>query len=323
MSLPEDVSTLTTPVVVVEESIVDANIAAMAGHLNGLGIAARPHAKTHKIVEIAEKQLDAGADGLTVATIGEAEAFAEAGLFDDGDVDVFIAYPLWLTASTAARLARLVRRVPVVIGVDSAEAAANAARRLADAGADPGSVRAMIEVDSGHRRSGAAVDEVVSVARVVAASGLPSAGVFTFPGHSYAPGARTTAAADEAAVLTRAAEALTAAGFPARVRSGGSSPSVAFADPGALTEARPGVYVFGDAQQWELGAVDAESIALTVHATVVSRHDGPEHRRVILDSGSKILGSDRPAWASGFARLLDHPDARVTAVSEHNATVEF
>jgi D-serine deaminase-like pyridoxal phosphate-dependent protein len=84
-----------------------------------------------------------------------------------------------------------------------------------------------------------------------------------------------------------------------------------------LTEVRPGVYVFGDAQQWELGTVAPETIALTVLATVVSRSPG----RIILDSGSKVLGADRGAYSTGFGRLLDYLDARITTLSEHHATV--
>ena len=52
-------------------------------------------------------------------------------------------------------------------------------------------------------------------------------------------------------------------------------------------------------------------------ATVVGRY--PD--RVVLDAGSKVLGADRSAWATGFGRLLDHPHARITALSEHHATV--
>jgi D-serine deaminase-like pyridoxal phosphate-dependent protein len=99
--------------------------------------------------------------------------------------------------------------------------------------------------------------------------------------------------------------------------SGGSTPSLEFADSSVLTEARPGVYVFGDAQQWELGSCPPERISLTALATVVSR--SPDH--LILDAGSKVLGADRGAYSSGFGRLLDHPDARITALSEHHATV--
>jgi D-serine deaminase-like pyridoxal phosphate-dependent protein len=200
------------------------------------------------------------------------------------------------------------------------ESISNTASLLGSAKAE---VEVLIEIDSGHHRSGTGARRAVEIAEALADAGMRLGGVFTFPGHSYGPGAAGGAAADEVTTLSAAAEALTAAGFEVPRRSGGSTPSALLTDGAGLTEARPGVYVFGDAQQWELGRIPADQISLTVAATVVSRHDdaaeGP--RRVVLDSGSKVLGGDRPAWATGFARLLDHPDARITALSEHHATV--
>ncbi|GEE00291.1 hypothetical protein nbrc107696_07370 [Gordonia spumicola] len=304
-----------TPTVIVDVDVVDRNIAAMAAAMTAKGVALRPHAKTHKIVEIARKQIGAGATGLTVATIGEAEVFADAGIDD-----VFIAYPLWLTRSSAHRLAALAARIDVSFGIDSVEAAVAAGRLLGDAASN---VEVVIELDSGHHRTGVRPDEVVAVANAATDAGLRVSGVFTFPGHSYGPDAQAAAAAQEAKTLRRAADLLTKAGFRVDVRSGGSTPSALLVDSDVVTESRPGVYVFGDAQQWELGRVSADDIALTVLATVVGRYDRPGDRRIVLDSGSKILGSDRPAWATGFARLIDYPDARVTALSEHHATVEF
>jgi D-serine deaminase-like pyridoxal phosphate-dependent protein len=133
------------------------------------------------------------------------------------------------------------------------------------------------------------------------------------------------AAAQEQNALKQAAEALGAAGFQAGRRSGGSTPTALLTEGSSATEVRPGVYVFGDAQQLELGRCALEDIALTVAATVVSHHSTAPGTQphFILDAGSKILGSDRPAWASGFGRLLDHPGARITALSEHHATVEW
>ena len=107
---------------------------------------------------------------------------------------------------------------------------------------------------------------------------------------------------------------MTAAGIVPRTTRGGSTPSLAATGEG-LTETRPGVYVFNDAQQWELGACVPEQIALTCHATVVSHAGG----RLVLDAGSKVLGADKAAWASGFGRLLDHPQARIVLLSEHHA----
>jgi D-serine deaminase-like pyridoxal phosphate-dependent protein len=86
-----------------------------------------------------------------------------------------------------------------------------------------------------------------------------------------------------------------------------------------LNELRPGVYVFGDAQQVELGTIWFDQVALTVAATVVSHAGG----RVITNAGSKVLGADRAPWASGYGRVLDEPDARIVALSEHHSTIEW
>lgn len=287
-----------TPVVRIDFDRLRANIASMAAS----EIPLRPHVKTHKILEIARLQLAAGARGLTVATVGEAEVFA------DVTDDIFIAYPLWADD----RLAALSRRVSLTVGCDSIEAASRLS--LIDA-----PVPLLIEVDSGHHRSGVPVGEVDALARRILDLGLEVRGAFTFPGHSYQPG--QTAASDEAAALSQAGEILRELGIRDPILSGGSTPSARAADPAVLTELRPGVYVFNDAQQLELGTCGWEDIALTVRATVVSRR--VDLHQVILDAGSKILGSDRPAWASGFGRIMGVPDARVTAVSEHHGTVAW
>ncbi|WP_457971931.1 alanine racemase [Arthrobacter sp. D1-17] len=325
---------ITTPEVMIDVDILDRNIARMAAVAQARGLRLRPHAKTHKVLEIAERQLAAGAVGLTVATIGEAEVFATAGV-----ADIFIAYPLWVTASQAARLRKLAETSRVAVGVDSAESAAFMGGNL---GAGAGRVSVLVELDSGHHRSGVRPEDAAAVARAAAAAGLDVAGVFTFPGHSYAPGMPMAAARQEDEALRRGADELAAAGFTVRTVSGGSTPTASLdggashngsASPGggasldstAVTELRPGVYVFGDAQQFELGRCETADIALTVASTVVSHHrTAPgEPGRFIIDAGSKVLGSDRPAWASGYGRLLDHPDARITALSEHHATVEW
>ena len=310
--IPDEVD---TPDVLIDRDVLERNIARMAAAVRERGLLLRPHAKTHKVPEIAALQLAAGAAGLTVATLGEAEVFAAHGA-----EDLFVAYPLWVGPRQAERLRRLSAAARISVGVDSAEAAAVMGGQLGDAAGD---VAVVVEIDSGHHRSGVRPEDAADVARAAARAGLRVEGVFTFPGHSYAPGMPVEAAAQEQQALDRAAGQLAAAGFEVRRRSGGSTPSALLTDSTTATEVRPGVYVFGDAQQLELGRCALEDIALTVAATVVSRHEGGNGvpRRTVLDAGSKVLGSDRPAWATGCGRLMDHPDARITALSEHHATV--
>lgn len=305
-----------TPVVLVDVEILERNISVLAASARRRGLRLRPHAKTHKIPEIARLQLAAGAVGLTIATIGEAEVFADAGVDD-----LFIAYPLWVEERAARRLLAVADRARLCVGVDSARGAEQLARALGD---DVGRIAVRVELDSGHHRSGVQPRDARAVAEAARSAGLVVTGVFTFPGHSYGPGMADTAVEDEQAALAAGVAALEAAGFGDVEASGGSTPSAALSSGATLTELRPGVYVFGDAQQWELGHCRPEDIALTVQSTVVShRRDAGSSDRLILDAGSKVLGSDRAAWATGYGRLLDHPDARITALSEHHATVEW
>jgi D-serine deaminase-like pyridoxal phosphate-dependent protein len=296
-----------TPHLVVDADVLDANIAAMAAFARDHGLVLRPHAKTHKSPDVARLQLDAGAVGLTVATVSEAEVFAAGGC-----TDLFVAYPLWVDAGKGARLRALAGSVGITVGVDSVEGARALAAQL------PGA-SVLVEVDSGQHRSGVAPAEAGLLAESAVHAGLDVRGVFTFPGHSYSPGVAADVAAEESAALRTAVASLTQHGVEALVASGGSTPSARGADDGVLTELRPGVYVFGDAQQWELGTIEPTAVALTCVATVVSQAGG----HLVLDSGSKALGADRAPWATGYGRLLDHPDARITALSEHHAVVSW
>lgn len=298
-----------TPFLRVDLPTLRRNIRRVAEWAQAAGVALRPHAKTHKCVEVARLQLDAGAVGLTVATIGEAETFVLAGIDD-----VFIAYPLWLDDLSAHRLADLAAEATITIGVDSVEGAANAGRRLGAHG-----VRVLVEIDSGHHRSGVSPALAGDVGALAARSGLDVRGAFTFPGHSYSPDATTSAADDEAAALVAAAKSLRAVGIEPEVLSGGSTPSLAATVTDVLTELRPGVYVFGDAQQVELGSTSLDDVALTCRSTVVSHAGG----RLVLDAGSKALGADRAAYSSGFGLLPAHPEARIVLLSEHHAVADL
>lgn len=288
----------------------------MAQRCADLGVALRPHAKTHKCVEIANLQIDYGAVGLTVATIGEAEIFAAAA-DRTGCRDLFIAYPVWVSPDKGVRLRALARQVSVRVAVDSVAGALRLAAEVARPGVD---IEVMIEIDSGQHRTGVEPADAAEVAAAALDAGLSVVGVFTFPGHGYGPGAaRADAAAAEARSLASAAHALREQGIDVRVISGGSTPTAAFATAGTLTEIRPGVYPFNDAQQVELGTCGFDAVALSAVSTVVHRAG----RRIVVDAGSKILGADRAGWASGFGRVLDAPEARIVALSEHHATIEW
>jgi D-serine deaminase-like pyridoxal phosphate-dependent protein len=296
-----------TPALVVDVQGVEANIAEMARHMATRGVALRPHAKTHKSPDIARMQLAAGAAGLTVATLREAEVFARSG-FDD----IFVAYPLWPSEQVASRLRELCRLVRLRIGVES-EASAHA---LADAGAR--GLEVLVELDSGQHRTGLPPAEAVRLAQTCSNIGLDVAGVFTHGGHAYErTDAPPAAARDETETIAEAV-LFERAGLPVTVASAGSTPTARESATGPVNEERPGCYVFGDRQQVALGACDADSVCAFVAATVVSV-SGRGH--FVVDAGSKALSGDRPQWLDGFGSVAGIQGGILSRLWEHHGIV--
>jgi D-serine deaminase-like pyridoxal phosphate-dependent protein len=302
-----------TPAVVVDLDRMDAAVGRMAAVMADGGVDLRPHAKTHKSIEVGRRQLAAGAAGLTVGTIGEAEVFADAGLDD-----LFIAYPLVPRGPKAARLRALARRSRLRVGVDSA----GGVRAVADAlGPDREAVELLIEIDSGGRRSGVAPSGAGEIARIASDLGLAVIGVFTHGGHGYAgPDARADAADDEVRSLTTAASSLGTAGVEAQVVSAGSTPTAVDSARGAITEERPGTYVFGDRQQVFLGSIEPDAVAAVVAARVVSVNES-EHRFVV-DAGGKILGKDVASYMPGHGEIPELGGAVVARVADYHGIVD-
>jgi D-serine deaminase-like pyridoxal phosphate-dependent protein len=276
---------LETPCLVVDVERLERNIARMAALAAEAGVRLRPHAKTHKLVEVAQRQLAAGAAGLTVAKLGEAELFA-----DHGVGDLFIAYPLW-GAQKWERLCRLAERAEVRVGADSDEvfegisAAALASGRT---------IAVLIEVDTGFGRCGVqTVDQARALAeRVSALRGVRLVGLMSFAGQTYSAGSDGAgeAASADAERLLEVATALREHGFELPVISVGGTPSALHLDKlHGITEYRPGAYVFSDRDQAALGWGTLDDCALTVRATVVSR---PAPTRAVIDAGTKTLSSD-------------------------------
>jgi len=279
---------LDTPELVIDLDAVRANVERAATLAREAGVALRPHTKTHKLPQIARLQLEAGAVGVQVAKLGEAEVMADAGIGD-----ILVGYPL-VGDRKLERLAELAGRVAVTVTVDSEEVALGISRIARARGI---TIPALLELDTGMHRLGVlpGADAVRLAERVATLEGIALAGVFTHEGHVYTQARdaeereRLTLEACSAAVET--AEAIRRRGIPADVVSVGSAATFRFAIrcPG-VTEARPGTYVFNDRSQLAQGAATAADLAAFAIVTVVAR---PAPDRVVIDAGSKVLTSDR------------------------------
>ena len=240
------VQALDTPAVLVDLDVLERNVARMAAFAAEHAIALRPHAKSHKTVAIAERQRAAGAHGLTVAKLDEAEAYLAAGFDDLLIANEIVGVDKW------QRLAAMQRRGSVAAGIDDFQAAGGMAEVARQAGVI---VPVLIEVDSGLRRAGVAPGAATLglAAKVAGLEGLILRGVFTHAGHAYSaqsPAEVARIGQAEGEVLVETAQLLRSSGVRCDVVSVGSTPTARFAGavPG-VTEFRPGNYVFYDRMQ--------------------------------------------------------------------------
>jgi len=311
--LDDATAAIDTPAVVIDIDRVMARIEKMGAFMRTRGIALRPHAKTHKSLEIGRRQIAAGAIGLTVATIGEAEVFA-AGDIDD----LFIAFPVIAVGPKAGRLRALAERCSLSVGADSVEGLEALSAAVRDAARRP---RVVIEIDSGGARTGVRPERAGALARRASDLGLEVIGVFTHGGHGYGGSdARASAAIDEIEGLATAADSLRAEGVDPRVLSAGSTPTATLSAQAPVTEERPGTYVYGDRQQAAIADEPFEDAALMVAATVVSSGSGAGF---VIDAGAKVLAKDVSSLLPGHGSILGYPDAAIDRVNDHHGVVSL
>ncbi len=306
---------LDTPCMVVDETILHRNIAEMQAFATSVGVALRPHIKTHKTPQIARLQIQAGAVGATCAKLGEAEVMAD----EAGVTDLLLAYPV-VGEPKIRRLLALMERAHVTVAVDTREAAEALSRAMA---ANERVLDLYIEVNTGQDRAGAkAGDEALALALDVARMpGVNVVGVMTHEGHAGASSPeeieRNALAAGRALVET--ADAIRAAGVDIRAVSVGSTPSSPYTPtvPG-VTEMRPGTYVFNDNMAFRHGRMGPDRCAARIATTVVSR---PAPDRAILDAGSKALAFDPSLSRPGHGYIVGHPGAVIARISEEHGVV--
>ncbi|HEY0015457.1 MAG TPA: alanine racemase [Longimicrobium sp.] len=312
---PRTLDDLDTPVPLVDVDRMHDNLRRAAEYCRAHGLAWRPHAKTHKSPALAAEQVRAGAVGVTVATVREAEVMAQ--VVDD----LLLAYPPFGRAKLD-RLMALPPHVRLTVAMDSAEAL----RGLAEAARAAGRrVGVLVEVDAGMGRVGVqSAADAVALARAAAdAEGIEYRGVMFYPGHvrdnvdRQDDGIRTVSAR-----IGGVLRALDEAGVPAGVVSGGSTPTFWRShEIAGITEVRPGTNIFNDRTTAEIGACGWDENAYSVLATVVSVSVPGQ---AVVDAGSKALAKEEiRADTVGYGALLDRPEVVVKSVSEEHGLLDL
>ena len=320
-----DLNTIKTPSLVLDAGRVRRNAEAMSARMKQLGVSLRPHAKTHKCVEVARIQTEGAPARLTVSTLAEARAFAAAGF-----ADITYAVPVEPGKfEEAVELSKLCERFALITDDADVPPLLDAAARRAGVTLD-----LFLKVDCGYHRCGVEPDrpEALEIPRLIErAPGLRFAGILTHAGHSYharSPEELLDIARRERDVMTEFAARLRADGVEVPTVSVGSTPTATHVDHlEGVDEARPGNYIFFDAFQATLGSCSFDDCALTVLASVV--HRDRARRKVVIDAGAVALSKDRgPAEldpACGFGRVLglagEELGLRVESVSQEHGSV--
>ena len=304
---------LQTPSVLVDRARMEANIRSLQAACDAQGVELRPHIKTHKMVQVARRQLAAGARGLTCAKLGEAEAMLPSGVRS-----LFVAHSL-VDPRQAPRISALAGRLDDFRLAVSSEAHAEAFLRLAALTGKKLSV--MLAIDTGLGREGARDDDAARrIAAALAGSRhVELRGFYSHEGNFYGiPAAEQAARVEE--MLGRLCTLRDSIDRGLSVWPGCSVSArlVVSASRGRVQAVRPGAYVFGDMSLSKSNNVmRPEEVALHVLATVV---DKPEPGLALIDAGSKTFSSDRTA-ANVFAIAADGRDLAVMRVNEEHGYV--
>jgi len=308
---PSSKSDVDTPALLVDLDVLDTNIAHVAQTCRAHGVSWRPHFKGHKTVEIAKKQIAAGAIGITCAKLGEAEILAAAGIGD-----ILIANQI-VGDTKIARLMVLLDTADVIVSVDSTENVAALARAARKKGK---TLRVVIEVNTGMNRAGVEPgDPVVALAGEIAAHpNLRLAGVMGWEAHATAiadPAVKEKAVATAIGLLTASADQCRRCGHDIRIVSCGGTGTFLYCvkQPG-VTEVQVGGAVLSDEHYRGHHKVDMP-VSMTLLATVTSR---PAPTRIILDAGRKAMSGD-----AAIPRPLGLPAVRDVWLSAEHARLEL
>lgn len=290
---------LDTPAVVIDLDVLEKNIEGMAAHCRELGITLRGHTKSHKNPEIAKMQVAAGSKGIVCQKLGDAENMARAGLDD-----ILMTYNI-VGRQKTRRLTELARLRKMTVTVDSLEVASGISEQ---AQLDGVSIGALVELDTGSKRTGVQTPEAAEILakQVQDLPGLELRGLMTYP-------SRLSSKPE----IDRTIELFNNAGLSLEIISGGGTGEERDSKELGFTEHRSGSYVYeGQTRIQGNDDLSPGRCSLRVVTTVVSV---PTADRLIIDGGMKTFRLFPPY---PYGLIIEDPSSQISGMSVEHGHVD-
>ena len=303
------VEEIETPALLVDLEAMESNLKRMAEFFAARACKVRPHFKNHKTPALARKQLEAGAVGMTCATLREAEILVGSGVGS-----VLIANEI-VSAEKLERLVELSREASVVAAVDNARVIGDMARIQRNQKA---LIEVVVDINIGLNRCGVPPGEpAVALAKRAASAGLKVRGIMGYDGHlqSERPSPeRDRQVREGCKALADTAAMMTSAGIPMSIVStGGTGTYTISGECPGISDVQAGTYLLMDTRYMNLGAQFQRS--LTVLTTVVSKRNAGN---AVIDCGVKAMSGER-----GLPQAKDLPGAKIMALHAEHAPLEL
>jgi D-serine deaminase-like pyridoxal phosphate-dependent protein len=273
-----------TPALLVDLDVMERNLETMARFFCNRPAKLRPHFKNHRVLELAARQMEHGAIGITCARLWQAERLVNFGIRD-----ILIANEI-AGEAPLERFVALSREAPVLVAVDNPSVVSDLARLARNKKTE---VNVLVDVDLGLKRCGTPPGEpAAALARTVVESGLKFRGLMGYEGHlqPLPPGAEKERAVTEAMqALAHTRKLIESAGIPVGIVSCGGTGDYSIAGAAAaVTENQAGSYLLMDT--WYAPFAPDFKVALSVLVTVISKTAG---ERLVVDAGCKVISGER------------------------------
>ena len=298
-----------TPALLVDLDVMEGNLQNMARFFCNRPAKLRPHFKNHRVLELAARQMEYGAIGITCARLWQAERLAHFGIRE-----ILIANEI-AGEAPVARFVELSREAPVLVAVDNSKVVAEMARLARDRKAE---VNVLVDVDLGLKRCGTPAGEpAAALARTVVESGLKFRGLMGYEGHlqPLVPGPEKERLVTEAMeALARTRKIIESSGIPVEIVSCGGTGDYSIAGAYAgVTENQAGSYLLMDT--WYAPFAPDFKVALSVLVTVISKTPG---ERLVVDAGCKVISGER-----GLPSVKDIAGLKLKALHAEHAPIEI